>query len=95
MTPGPWMVGRLMGGFSVMDGKRTIIAEMRGSRVPYEQHKANASAFAALPELVDTLKLAESYFGDLPSSDKQALRIHGKIVRALLAAGAELAEDAA
>jgi hypothetical protein len=95
MTPGPWTVGRLMGGFSVMDGKRTIIAEMRGSRVPYEEHKANAFAFAALPELVETLKLAEGYFGDLPSSDKAALRIHGKIVRALIAAGAELAEDAA
>lgn len=95
MTPGPWTVGRLMGGFSVSDAKRTIIAEMRGSRVPYQDHKDNALAFAALPELVETLKLAESYFGDLPSSDKRALRIHGKIVRSLIAAGVELAEDAA
>jgi hypothetical protein len=93
MTPGPWTVGRLMGGFSVMDGKRTIIAEMRGSRVPYQAHKDNAIAVASLPELVEALQAAESYFGDLPSSDKEALRIHGRIVRALIAAGAEL-EDA-
>jgi hypothetical protein len=95
MTPGPWTAGRLMGGFSVSDAKRTILAELRGSRVPYEEHKANAIAVAALPELIDVLKAAESYFGDLPSSDKEALRLHGKIVRALIAAGAELAEDAA
>ena len=93
MTPGPWTIGRLMGGFSVLDTKRTILAELRGSRVPYEDHKANAIAVAGLPELVDVLKLAESYFGDLPSSDKAAMRLHGRIVRALNAAGIAL-EDA-
>jgi hypothetical protein len=83
-----------MGGFCVKDAKQTIIAEMRGSRVPYEQHKSNAIAFASLPDIVDVLRQAESYFGDLPSSDKAALRVHGRIVRALIAVGAEL-EDAA
>lgn len=90
MTPGPWTVGRLMGGFSVLDGKRTIIAEMRGSRVPYQDHKDNAFAFAALPDLVEVLVAAESYFGDLPSSDKQALRLHGRIARALQQIGVAL-----
>lgn len=94
MTPGPLSVGRLMGGFCVKDARQTIIAELRGSRVPYEQHKDNAIAFAALPDLIDVLKAAELYFGDLPSSDKAALRIHGRIVRALIQVGAEL-EDAA
>lgn len=94
MTPGPWSVGRLMGGFCVQDAKRTIIAEMRGSRVPYPEHKANAFAFAAMPELVEVLAAAEAYFGDLPSSDKAALRLHGRITRALNAAGVQLEEDA-
>jgi hypothetical protein len=94
MTPGLWTVGRLMGGFSVSDAKRTILAELRGSRVPYEEHKANASAIAALPNLVEVLKATESYFGDLPSSDKAAMRLHGRIVRALIQAGIAL-EDAA
>jgi hypothetical protein len=94
MTPGPWTVGRLMGGFSVSDAKRTILAELRGSRVPYEDHKANTLAIASLPDLVDVLKATESYFGDLPSSDKAAMRLHGRIVRALNAAGIALEESA-
>lgn len=98
MTPGPWSVGRLMGGFCIKNPRQVIICEMRGSQLPHPEHKRNAETIAALPELVETLRLAEVYFGDLPSSDKAALRIHGKIVRALVNAGADLAdqdEDAA
>lgn len=94
MTPGPWSIGRLMGGFCVQDTKRTNIAEMRGSRLPFQEHKANAVAIAAVPELVDVLMMAESYFGDLPSSDKAAMRIHGRLVRVLNTVGIE-PDDAA
>lgn len=93
MTPGPWSVGRLMGGFCVKNAKQVILAEMRGSQLPHPEHKRNAETISTLPDLVDTLKAAEGYFGDLPSSDKAALRIHGKIVRALIAAGADLGEE--
>jgi hypothetical protein len=92
MTPGPWTVGRLMGGFCIQDTKRTIIAELRGSRVPYPEHKANAFAFAAMPELVEVMVAAERYFGDLPSSDKQAMRLHGRITRVLGQIGVALEE---
>jgi hypothetical protein len=81
------------GASTLLTGARTIIAELRGSRVPYEEHKVNALAFAAMPELVEVLKLAENYFGDLPSSDKNALRLHGRIVRALSQAGIALEES--
>lgn len=94
MTPGPWSVERLMGGFCILDTKCTILAELRGSRVAYQEHKANAVAIAAVPELVDVLKLAESYFGDLPSSDKAAMRLHSRLVRVLNTVGVE-PDDAA
>lgn len=94
MTPGPWSVGRIMGGFCVLDAGGTVVAELRGSRRPFGEHAANAAMFAGLPELVDALRAAEGYFGDLPCSDKEALLLHGRIVRALDAAGVE-PEDAA
>jgi hypothetical protein len=94
MTPGPWTVGRLLGGFCIQDAKRTVVAELRGSGRPFREHGDNATAVAALPDLVDALKAAESYFGDLPSSDRAALLLHGRIVRALDAAGTG-PEDAA
>jgi hypothetical protein len=92
MTPGPWTVGRLMGGFCVLDADRAILAEMRGSAKPHSEHRENATACAALPELVDVLRAAESYFGDLPSRDREALRLHGRITRVLDRIGVDLGD---
>jgi hypothetical protein len=76
-----------MGGLCILDARRAVVAELRGSGRPFGEHAANATAFAAMPGLVDALRAAEDYFGDLPSSDKAALLLHGRIVRALEAAG--------
>ena len=83
MVPGPWSVGRLMGGFCVKDDKFNILAEMRGSRIPPAQHRRNADLMAAVPELVETLLAAEAAYGYMPSSNMAAMRVHGKIVRTL------------
>jgi len=93
MTPGPWSVGRLMGGYCIKNHNQTIIAEMRGSQLPFATHRVNAETIAFLPQLVETLKQCEGYFGDLPSADKDALRLHGRIVRTLNAVGVDPAQS--
>jgi hypothetical protein len=95
MTPGPWTIGRLMGGFCVKNPNQTIVAEMRGSQLPFGEHRVNAEVISRLPELIETLVTAESYFGDLPSSDRAAMRIHRRITRALNAVGVDPSVGAA
>jgi hypothetical protein len=93
MVPGSWSVGRLMGGFCVKTDKQAILAEMRGSQLPFAEHRRNAELIARLPDLVDMVRQAENYFGDLPSSDKAALRMHGKITRMLNSIGIDPTAD--
>lgn len=88
ITPGNWrvpmaMVGQdewangvcVMGG---IDGKQ-LIADCRGTVTRSEQI-GNARAVAAIPALLELLHECELFLGDLPSSDKQAMQLHRRIV---------------
>ena len=61
-----------------IDGKQ-LIADCRGTVTRSEQ-VANARAVANIPALLELLHECETYLGDLPSSDRQAMQLHRRIV---------------
>lgn len=88
LTPGQWLVPQdLTGddawanGVTVMGGigGRHLIADCRGT-VPRAEQLANARMVAAIPALVELLHECELLLGDLPSSDKQAMMLHRRVV---------------
>ena len=88
LTPGHWRVSQNLtgadewaNGVTVMggvDGKQ-LIADCRGT-VPRAEQLANARMVAAIPVLVELLHECELLLGDLPSSDKEAMMLHRRIV---------------
>jgi len=88
ITPGTWRVPLAMAGADqwangvcVMGGitGKELIADCRGT-VSRSEQVANARAVASIPALLELLHECEQHLGDLPSSDKQAMMLHRRIV---------------
>ena len=62
-----------------------LIADCRG-QVPRSEQLANARAIASLPELLEALAEVESYLGDRPQADRDAMRLH-QAVASLMSRG--------
>lgn len=74
--PDAWGNGVIvLGGISGRD----LIADCRGT-VPRAEQLGNARMVASIPALLELLHECELLLGDLPSSDKQAMMLHRRII---------------
>jgi len=88
LTPGHWRVPQDLGGddawangVTVLGGigGKQLIADCRGT-VSRGEQIGNARMVAAIPALLELLHECELYLGDQPSSDKQAMMLHRRVV---------------
>lgn len=88
LTPGQWRVATdLTGsddwanGVTVLGGLggKTLIADCRGM-VSRDEQLGNARMVAAIPAMLELLHECEAYLGDRPSSDREAMQMHRRIV---------------
>lgn len=88
ITPGRWRVPDDLGGSDAWANGVTVlnqgrlIADCRGQVSEHEQ-RANAKLCAASPDMLDLLREAEIYLGDRPNTDRDAMRLHRRIVAML------------
>lgn len=93
MIPGPYTVTMRPGGYAVITNDRTTIAEIRDERLAMADRRNIARAIAGIPDVITALLVAETWFGDMPSSNTEALDIHAAIIRGLGAMGVRLQDD--
>jgi hypothetical protein len=88
LTPGHWRVPHDLAGQDewgngvvVLGGTdgRQLIADCRGT-VSRAEQLGNARMIAAIPALLELLHETELYLGDQPSSDREAMQLHRRVV---------------
>lgn len=101
MTPGLWrVVANLTGVWKKANGRvvvtddNIVVADCRNDELNIGDQRHNAELIAKLPDFVRVLQLAELYFGDLPSSDNDAMELHAKVTLLLNDTGVPLLDPA-
>lgn len=81
-------------GYTVLGPKGNIVAIVGdGSTRPTEEHKKDAVAIAAVPNVLQALAEAEAYFGDRPAKDEGAREAHRAIYEAMILAGVPVVDE--
>lgn len=94
MTAGPWRPVMRAFGYAILEPKGRIVAIVGdGSTRPTEEHKKDAVAIAAVPDVLKALAGAEAYFGDRPAKDEGAREAHRAIYAAMILAGVPVVDE--
>jgi hypothetical protein len=94
LTAGPWRLVIRGFGYMVLGPKGNIVAIVGdGSTRPNDNHRTDATAIVALPEVLQALAGAEAYFGDRPAKDEAARVVHRTIYDAMVRAGVPVVDE--
>lgn len=90
----PWRATLRRFGYTILDSNGGIVANIGdGSSRPGEKDRHIAAAIAALPEIVEVVRGAEAYFGDLPAGTPRAEALYHRILAVMTQADITIVDD--
>lgn len=90
----PWRCVLRRYGYSILDTDGAIVASVGdGTSRPAEKERHIATAVAALPQIVEVLREAEAYFGDLSAGTPGAEELYRRLLAVMTQADITIVDD--